>query len=445
MNVKYQYGIGFLATLAVLTACQDPVPTPADEAGPTLRPGEVRTLDEGPYCGWERMNNVGHYWEKYSSGTTLSWTPDGDYIIFDNRHKIMRVSTDGTQLEVLINTHPRKFEQEPPRARHQSHASLSRDGKKFAYSTCQFTAVIRQPQVRHAGMVEVKGSEITKVRMHIGELAIADADGSNQIRLTKEGAVPRLPTWSPDGTKIAFTEALRWDYMPIVMLADGSDRVPWSKLGPTQTEDPSLSWDELYASRMHALMEPPVWSPDSSKILVRGEFTGEDHHSVGRGVGEVGHLYKLDLQEESVADLGLSISGPSWSPDGGRIAFTHLKGEEVLISSMRMTGAIDRKSSIWGFWMSTCRKRLGEIMFSCPSSGLPTASTSCSRARRASESRTWPVTSWRRRRSLWNRDFGMKVSTDKYHCEEPGRRMGKGLRFGGSVSPRGRAHPWSTP
>ena len=379
MKMKYGYGIFLLvifAALTALTACQDPVPTPADEAAPTpageaaptpageeapaladeaaptpageeapTQAGDqLSTVDDGYFCGSLRFPlHDPSYGMKYLSGTTLSWTPDGNHIIFDNRHKIMKVNAEGTRLEVLIETTPRTFEQEPPKPMHQPHASLSRDGKKLAYSSCQFTSV--QGKERDPDLpLEVDEIVLPRGEMHFGELAVADSDGSNQRRLTEGGFGPSLPAWSPDGTKIALIEGHvgSGDYLA-VMNADGSDLVPWSKLGPTQTEDPSLSWEEIYASRMNALVEPPAWSPDSSKILVRGRLPDDLEEAVERYIGAFGRIYKLDLTEGRAKELAISVSAPAWSPDGERIAYTRMSGGQVWISTMSEGGNIHRE------------------------------------------------------------------------------------------------------
>jgi len=43
------------------------------------------------------------------------------------------------------------------------------------------------------------------------EIYVMNADGSNAVRLTYNDATDRYPGWSPDGSKIVFTQ-LTWRY-----------------------------------------------------------------------------------------------------------------------------------------------------------------------------------------------------------------------------------------
>ncbi len=56
-----------------------------------------------------------------------------------------------------------------------------------------------------------------------------NADGSDQTRLTDDGAIAGSPAWSPDGTKIAFkttgdTDRFLYRYEIYTMNADGSNQ-----------------------------------------------------------------------------------------------------------------------------------------------------------------------------------------------------------------------------
>lgn len=75
---------------------------------------------------------------------------------------------------------------------------------------------------------------------------MVDADGSNPTRLTDNPSGDRHPSWSPDGTKIAFSSG-RDDGSGIwVMDDDGSNQT-------RLTNNPDL---DLF----------PCWSPDGSGI-----------------------------------------------------------------------------------------------------------------------------------------------------------------------------------
>ena len=49
-----------------------------------------------------------------------------------------------------------------------------------------------------------------------------NADGSNQVRLTSNGALDTYPDWSPDGARIIFYSKEDGQYAIYVMNADGS-------------------------------------------------------------------------------------------------------------------------------------------------------------------------------------------------------------------------------
>jgi Tol biopolymer transport system component len=138
------------------------------------------------------------------------------------------------------------------------------------------------------------------------EIFVMDADGSDVTQVTFAQAPDPWttysssnPTWSPDGTQLAFSGYRQFSTSEIfVVPADGSG----TERRVTNPADFADKWE-------------PDWSPDGSKILFVagfGEF-GQDLRTIAPdGSGET------DLTpgtEETSERNGV------WSPDGSRIAF----------------------------------------------------------------------------------------------------------------------------
>src|SRR6059058_5568599 len=125
-----------------------------------------------------------------------------------------------------------------------------------------------------------------------------NADGSGQTNLTNSVTSNNTnPSWSPDGSRIAFQSDRNGDDEIYSMNSDGSGT-------PTNlTQDPS------------AQDFSPSWSPDGAKIaFTKSTFqAGLDVYVVSAdGSGQQTNLTASDSSENKE---------PSWSPDGGRIAF----------------------------------------------------------------------------------------------------------------------------
>jgi len=136
------------------------------------------------------------------------------------------------------------------------------------------------------------------------EIYTMNADGSNQMNLTRNTAIDATPVWSPDASKIAFTSDRSGRLNLYVMNPDGSNVIKITE------NDGGVDF-RIY---------DPAWSPDGKKLVYVGSFMGEMSSLQVVNADGSGATTRIDPTSTEVAD-------PEWSPDGTRIAFT---GREAL-------------------------------------------------------------------------------------------------------------------
>jgi hypothetical protein len=124
---------------------------------------------------------------------------------------------------------------------------------------------------------------------------VINANGSNPVNLTNTGD-SFDPTWSPDGGKIAFTNKIKGNPQVYVMNANGSN--------PTRLTNDSGGAGQA------------AWSPDGTKI------------AYSRDLGDIysGDIYVMSAYGTNRTRLtNLGTDGhPAWSPDGTKIVFNRV-------------------------------------------------------------------------------------------------------------------------
>lgn len=237
-----------------------------------------------------------------------SWLPAG-VIAFSrteggDRDAIYLIHTDGTGL-VLVANGPDPWNEHP---------TWSPDGTRIAY---------------HSGL----GAGDTF------DLWATNADGSNQVQLTRRPPSNLMPAWSPDGTRIAFSPLSRetgvWHIG--LMTADGSNQTMLTN--DTMLADQWASWAPngtiLFVRKRGALHGGDVFamnpdgtglvqltksgyvggyalSPDGTKIAIHNKRNHRIEVIPADGVGAPVTLVD--------SDFGCVYVGISWSPDGQALA-----------------------------------------------------------------------------------------------------------------------------
>jgi Tol biopolymer transport system component len=214
-------------------------------------------------------------------------SPDGRRLAFTrdderrNQHTLYIIGIDGSNLQRLT---------ESPVA--LGEPSWSPDGSQIAF--------VRGYDTTYGGYANVTSCG--------QEIYVIDVATGKQENLTKgEGGTD--PTWSPDGTRIAFTSARDGDFEIYTMASDGKE--------VKQLTD--TSWAEA----------EPAWSPDGKLIaytahLHEGAFlcgfmpTVRPSGTNPEGMG----VYVMNSDGTDQTPLARTTGGlePTWSPDSTRLA-----------------------------------------------------------------------------------------------------------------------------
>jgi TolB protein len=150
------------------------------------------------------------------------------------------------------------------------------------------------------------------------QIYVMDADGNNVIQLTNDTMPNLKPSWSSDGTRIAF-ECYSENVVQIcVMGADGSNIVRLTN-GP---------WH-------HCL---PAWSPDGTRIAFasnRWTENVEGHYFTDE-------IFLMDTDGGNIVQLTDSRpyenTEPAWSPNGQHIVFSCATKQGAAICMMPADG-----------------------------------------------------------------------------------------------------------
>ncbi|MDG5806382.1 amidohydrolase family protein [Streptomyces ossamyceticus] len=149
--------------------------------------------------------------------------------------------------------------------------------------------------------------------------------GGKAIPLTPAGLEPNRPTYSPDGSLVAFCAYRDGGFHLWTMRPDGS--------GLRQRTDGP--WDD----------RGPAWSPDGTRIAFGSErggdpVTGSPYriHVLDLATGDITRVTGLPGQDGPLQDGAWEDFDPTWSPDGRRLLFVRAR----VVTSAAGTGVESR-------------------------------------------------------------------------------------------------------
>lgn len=137
------------------------------------------------------------------------------------------------------------------------------------------------------------------------DIYVIDVEGSNETRLTDHMDWDWSPNWSPDGAKLVF-----------LSMRDGNSEIYSMDANGTNVRrlTNNLSFEGY-----------PVWSPDGNSIVYTSDR--DEPNPAGCYTSDSGcdtNIYVMNadsLKETRLTDTPGLDEGPTWAPDGKRIAF----------------------------------------------------------------------------------------------------------------------------
>jgi Tol biopolymer transport system component len=309
-----------------------------------------------------------------------TWSPDGTKIAFsrmgpqDTRTHVYLINPDGSGLQRI--TDPAAGGADP---------NWSPDGSKIAYAFGDSNSDIFVMNANGSNPVNVSNNpafEINPVWSPDGsriafvstrdlpanpdftkrfEIYVMNANGSNVIRLTNNIEQDADPSWSPDGSKIAFSTSRDGNFEVYSMNADGTNQV---NLSNNASSDFQPCWSPdgskiAFLSFRDSIMGPPqeifvMNANGSNPVRLTTSSLAEQElawQAVAAGTkivfGSVRNggnhdIFTMDLNGSNQTRLTTSSAyddEPKWSPDGTRIVFMSDRDGNFEIYTMNSDGS----------------------------------------------------------------------------------------------------------
>ena len=255
------------------------------------------------------------FWGPRFDSDVAAWSPDGSEVYFADRGDLQGVRSDGSR-HWLIAKNELSW----------TSFAVAPDGMRLVHTDCR-------PET------DTLPYGTTQVLPHQSglELVLVRRGGGGVEQLTANVGVDFYPAWSPDGRRIAFlSDAGRSERTGARVVSGSGALLTLFTMAADGTDVRQVLDDEFLM-----LHQPPQWSPDGQRLAVIRYVEGD----VYSGVEQQGReFYVVDADGEEPQRLAADVvSGPSWSPDGQRVAYARATADEVALYTIGSDGVDERR------------------------------------------------------------------------------------------------------
>ncbi|MGC2537400.1 MAG: hypothetical protein WA350_11500, partial [Candidatus Sulfotelmatobacter sp.] len=305
----------------------------------------IRDTDQRTSSLWEispegkNLHPVLPDWNKPAQEFGGTWTPDGQYFLFESTHDHTQniwALRDGRSLFHQANAQPTQLTVGPLMF---SNPTLSPDGKKLfvigqqrrfdlvrmSGNSQQFSIYLQGVSAGEADITR-NGEWMTYVSHPDLTLWRSKPDGSSRTQLTYAPMLAHMPRWSPDGTQIAF-------------MASRPGR-PWKIFViPAEGGTPR----EVTAGNQN--QGDPTWLPRGDGIV----FAGMPWLEYGNTAGPNIHI--ADLKTSQISDVPDSenLFSPRSSQDGRHVAALSADSTKLMLYDIEKNSWSQLAVSRFGF------------------------------------------------------------------------------------------------